>query len=375
MYSMGNLLDWGMELQNRALILDNNPSNFGLLTEALAQIDVSADILYNIEELFGLLEEKNYDLIFWDITASFNDGYNILEGLSKNPLSQNIPIIFLNVSNENKHLLRKMDLGCYDYITKPYGLDELKTKVKNILKLKKLQDERDCFIETVTHDLKTPVRSEIRAMDLLLNGHFGELNPKQAAVLGEILNSSNSMFFMLDSILSKYNLDQNKVKLIPSKFSLNELIKESVQDVRILFENKRQSINICFENIADEIFADYAAIKRIVINLLSNAIKFSREESLIEIRVFDDEYNTKISFIDYGIGISSTEIKNIFKYKKHNIQKLKQVGSGLGLYISQRIVEMHGGKIIVESKEGEGSNFTISLPKQQAYAEKEVSCG
>lgn len=368
-------LDWGMELQNRALILDNNPGNSGLLTEVLAQVDVSAEILHDINELFELLEQKSYDLIFLDVMAPFANNYEILEVLSKNPLSQNIPIIFLNVSYENKHILKKMDFGCYDYITKPYGLDEIKTKVKNILKLKELQDERDCFIETVTHDLKTPVRSEIRAMDMLLNGHFGELNPKQSEVLSEILNSSNYMFFMLDSILSKYKLDQNKVKLMPVQFNINELIKESVRDIRILFENKRQSINICFENHSDEVFADYSAMKRIIISLLSNAIKFSKEESIIEIRVFDTENETKISFIDNGVGISSGELKNIFEYKKENIQKLKQVGSGLGLYISQKIIAMQGGKIVVESQEGEGSKFTVSLPKQKLRNEEKVLYG
>lgn len=364
-----------MELQNRALILDNSPGNSGLLKEILAQMDISAEILHDINELFGLLEEKSYDLIFFDVTAPFASNCDVLEVLTKNPLSQNIPIIFLNVSHDSRHIIRRIDLGCYDYISKPYSVDELRAKVTNILKLKKLQDERDCFIETVTHDLKTPVRSEIRAMDMLLNGHFGKLNPQQSEVLSEILNSSNYMFFMLDSILSKYKLDQNKVKLIPEKFSINELIKESVQDVRVLFENKRQSINICFENNSDEIFADYSAMKRIIINLLSNAIKFSKDESIIEVRVFETENETKISFIDHGIGISSKELKGIFEYKKDNIQKLKQVGSGLGLYISQRIVAMHGGKITVESKEGEGSNFTIALPKQKVCAEEEVLYG
>lgn len=364
-------------MHSKALILDNNPINSELLTEVLGQINVASKVLYNPNNLFMVLEEESFDLIFLDVMIPFMDGYQVLERLSKNPISQNIPVIFLSAMSETKNIVKGLELGCYDYITKPYRIEELQAKIKNILKLKRLQDERDCFIETVTHDLKTPVRSEIRAMELLLNGCFGELNQTQTEILSEILNSSNYMFFMLDSILSKYKLDQNKIKLMPVKFNLSELIAECVKELFILFTTKKQSINVCFESKTEEIFADYIAIKRIIINLLSNAIKFSNENSMIEIKVFDEDSDIKISVIDNGVGISSSEMQNIFEYKKETVKKFRQVGSGLGLYISQKIIAMHGGKIAVESVKGKGSNFTVSLPKSKisSESEKEVVCG
>ncbi len=357
--------------------MDNNPINSELLTEVLGQIDVSSKVLYNPNDLFKILEEEYFDLIFLDVMIPFMDGYQVLEKLSKNPFSQNIPVIFLSAMAETKDIVKGLELGCYDFITKPYRIEELQAKIKNILKLKNLQDERDCFIETVTHDLKTPVRSEIRAMELLLKGHFGELNQTQTEILSEILNSSNYMFFMLDSILSKYKLDQNKIKLIPVRFNLSELISECVKELAILFKTKNQSINVCFESKVEDIFADYIAIKRIIINLISNAIKFSKEDSIIEIKIFDEDSDVKISVIDNGVGISSSEIQNIFEYKKETVKKFRQVGSGLGLYISKKIIAMHGGKIEVQSVKGKGSNFTVSLPKAKICSEleKEVVCG
>lgn len=364
-------------MHSKALILDNNPINSELLTEVLGQINVSSKVLYNPNNLFVVLEEENFDLIFLDVMIPFMDGYQVLDRLSKNPISQNIPVIFLSAMAETKNIVKGLESGCYDYITKPYRIEELQAKIKNILKLKRLQDERDCFIETVTHDLKTPVRSEIRAMELLLDGYFGELNQMQTEILSEVLNSSNYMFFMLDSILSKYKLDQNKIKLMPVKFNLSELIAECVKELFILFKTKKQSVNICFESKTEEVFADYIAIKRIIINLISNAIKFSKENSIIEVKVFDEDTDIKIAVIDSGVGISSSEMKNIFEYKKETVRKFKQVGSGLGLYISQKIIAMHGGKISVESVKGKGSNFTVSLPKSQisVESEKEVVCG
>lgn len=364
-------------MHSKALILDNNPMNSELLTEVLEKINVSSKVLYNPNNLFMVLEEESFDLIFLDVLMPFMNGYQVLEKLSENPAYQNIPVIFLSAMSETKDIVKGLELGCYDYITKPYHIEELQAKIKNILKLKSLQDERECFIETVTHDLKTPVRSEIRAMELLLNGCFGELNQMQSEILSEVLNSSNYMFFMLDSILSKYKLDQNKIKLMPVRFSLNELVTECVKELSVLFKTKKQSVNVCFESKTDEVFADYIAIKRIIVNLLSNAIKFSQENSMIQIRIFDEDTDIKISVIDNGIGISSSEIQNIFEYKKETVKKFRQVGSGLGLYISQKIIEMLGGQIVVESVKGKGSSFTVSLPKSQisAEVEKEVICG
>jgi signal transduction histidine kinase len=359
-------------LRNRALILDNNPINAELLTEVLGQIGIESKVLYCAKALFDLLEQEEFDLIFLDIMTPFINGYEVLEELSNNPVSQNIPVIFLSAMSETNDIVKGLELGCYDYITKPYRIEELQAKIKNILKLKKLQEERECFIETVTHDLKTPVRSEIRAVELLLEGHFGDLKESQIEVLEEILNSSNYMFFMLDSILSKYKFDQNKIKLVPVKFSINSLIQDCVQELKILFEAKNQNVSIFSENTVDEVTADYQAIKRTIINLISNAIKFSKSSSSIEIRIFDNDQNVSVSVIDRGQGISSDEMKDIFEYKKENVKKFRQVGSGLGLYISQKIIALHGGNIKVQSQKGEGSNFTISLPKKKMVEKKEA---
>jgi len=365
-------LDLVMELQSKALILENNPINAELLIEILSQIGVESKVLYSSTSLFDVLEQENFDLIFIDVLMPFMNGYEVLEALSKNPVSQDIPVIFLSAMSDTKDIVKGLELGCYDYITKPYRAEELQAKVKNILKLKNLQDERDCFIETLTHDLKTPVRSEIRAMELLLNGHFGVLNPTQLEVLEEVLNSSNYMFFMLDSILAKYKFDQNRVKLMPTEFSINDLVHECTTELKVLFETKNQSITISLENKQEKIKADYLAMKRIVINLLSNAIKFSPNHSNIEVRIFDSADSIRISFSDNGMGIPNGDLKDIFEYKGKNKKKFKQVGSGLGLYISKRIIAMHGGEIIAESNYGKGSKFTIALPKENIMAQKEL---
>ncbi len=354
-----------MELQSRALILENNPVNAELLVEILSQIGIDSKVLYSPKSLFDVLEEDNFDIIFLDVVMPFMNGYEVLEAISKHPVSHDIPVIFLSAISDTKNIVKGLELGCYDYIAKPYRAEELQAKVKNILKLKTLQDERDCFIETLTHDLKTPVRSEIRAMELLLNGHFGVLNPTQLEVLEEILNSSNYMFFMLDSILSKYNFDKNKVKLLPTEFNINELLQDCIRETRVLFETKKQNISICFENKQEKINADYMAMKRIIINLLSNSAKFSPEKSNINVRIYDNKDDIRISFVDNGIGLSNSDLQNIFEYKGKNKKKFKQVGSSLGLYISKKIIGMHGGDIIAESNHGKGSNFTISLPKSK----------
>jgi len=207
----------------KALVLENNSVNSGELVNILAQHNLSLKVTHSPLLFLDAIKKNDFDIIFIDVVVFLLNGYNFKEIISQNVSLQNTPVIFLGSTHEINNVIKGIDLFCYDFIKRPYCAEEIETKVKNIMKLKQLQDEKDNFIETLKHDLKTPARSEIRAMELLWGGHFGELNPFQMEVLEEILNSGKCMFFMLDSLLSKYNFDKNKMKLYPTEFSIKKL--------------------------------------------------------------------------------------------------------------------------------------------------------
>lgn len=240
--------------------------------------------------------------------------------------------------------------------------DNCKSK-KEKNEINELRDERDFFMQTIMHNLKTPVRSEIRIIELLIKGSFGELNDAQKEVLKEVLNSSTQMMFMLDSIILKNKIDKNKVSTNPIKLNLTSSINEVIEELRLSFENKKQTINIKLNNLTEHVVIDYKTLRNALIQVLSNAIKFSPEGNEIDIYTEETPSHINISIKDYGVGMSKEELKTVFNYNMYNYKKFNTIGAGLGLHIAKITIEQQGGDIKVESTPNVGSTFTIMLKK------------
>ena len=235
--------------------------------------------------------------------------------------------------------------------------------LRDVTNEREAEKQKETFIATLTHDLKTPVRAEIRAMELLLNNKFGEISQDQRELISEILRSSNYMFSMIDSLLTKYKYENGEISLKKEPINLNELIKTCCSELKIIAEEKNQTISTLFEEAPLIAEVDPSEYKRVISNITINAIKSSPHNSTITIKTSLDKNNfAKIQIIDRGVGISEEKLPYIFdKYVSYN-DKFRAVGTGLGLYISKKIAELHGGKIEVQSKEGDGTTFTLYTP-------------
>lgn len=226
----------------------------------------------------------------------------------------------------------------------------------------KVEEQRDQFIETLTHDLKTPVRAEKRALELLYDGSFGELNKDQKDIIKEILNSSRYMMRMTNNILTKYKLDNGKYKVFKRQYSIEETLKTCLDSLKYMFEGENQTIKIV-SNLNKEIFDyDEREIKRVLTNLIANASEYSPANSTILISLDQDESNLKISISDEGPGISEEMLTNLFDEKQSFKPRFKKVGSGMGLYVTKKIMEAHNGSISVKSEPNVGSTFTLFIP-------------
>lgn len=226
----------------------------------------------------------------------------------------------------------------------------------------KIEEQRDQFIETLTHDLKTPVRAEKRALELLYDGSFGELNQDQKDIIKEILNSSRYMMRMTNNILIKYKIDNGKFKIFKRSYSIKQTLQSCLDGLKYMFESENQTVKIV-SNIKNEMFDyDEREIKRVLVNLIANASEYSRANTNITITLEEDKQNLKLSVQDEGIGISQEQLKVIFDEEQSFKPRFKKVGSGLGLFITKKIMEAHNGDILVESKQGKGSTFTLLIP-------------
>ncbi len=230
------------------------------------------------------------------------------------------------------------------------------------------------FIAGVSHELRTPLNAIIGFSKLLLNPRVGPLNEDQTAYTSDVVQSAEHLLQLINDILDLSKIESGKMALELEEFSLAEVLEGSLMVVRAAAEarNLQLGVELSSEIIAlDPVSGDARKVKQVMYNLLSNAVKFTPDGGTIRVsaRVGNAEENEVVIQVkDSGIGIAPEHQMRIFNafeqvdssYTRH------QEGTGLGLALSKRIVELHGGKLWLESEAGAGSVFSFSLPLQCA---------
>ncbi len=236
------------------------------------------------------------------------------------------------------------------------------TFARNIDSEKRIQEQRETYIATLSHDLKTPTIAQIRALELLLSGQLGILNDEQKEMVKLTLDSCNYMYDMVYTLLSTCKFESGEVVLKYSSFDIVELIRESIHEISNL--SKENSTDIIFSPGMDcfTLSADKIELKRVVINLISNAISyaFPNTEINVSVRIVDNFVELRVK--NSSSYIEPDKMQRIFrKYVTHS-EKYNKVGVGLGLYLSKKIVEAHEGKIIAESSKSQTNTFGFLIP-------------
>ena len=267
---------------------------------------------------------------------------------------------FLRVLNSDEERVLHSQISFFK--NKENFVDRYVVILKDVTEKKELEAQRDNFIATLTHDLKTPVRADIMSLELLLKGKFGCLSVQQQEIIEEILNSNKFMMAMLDTLLTKYKYESGLVELNKTLFDLNEMVEESAKSLKCLFNEKNISLKFKLYSQKIMIYADRLELKRAISNLLTNAIKFNKAngEVIVSTKIKD---NFAYIFVkDTGIGISPEKLTHIFDKYVSYAKRYRQLGTGLGLYVAKKIVELHNGKINVNSTVKKGSVFSIKIP-------------
>ena len=231
-----------------------------------------------------------------------------------------------------------------------------------IEKEKQSQSLKQDFISSLAHDLKVPIIAQDNTYDLLLNGNFGEINDTQKDVIKNLKVSNNDLKNLIIDLLDAHKLDKQELKPELENIDIVKLIQEVISQNQSILTIQNKKIN--FNSQFDEVFclADSFLIKRVLTNLISNAIFYSKNSENIYINLNKHKKNIEISIIDEGKGIKEEEIKKIFKKYYSSTKKYSNIGIGLGLYIANKIMLSHGGKIVAKNNEGKGACFTVVLP-------------
>ena len=249
------------------------------------------------------------------------------------------------------------------------NLYAISTFGRSIEQEKRISEQRETYIATLSHDLKTPTIAQVRALELMLSGQFGEFNQEQKEMLKLTLDSCNYMYDMVYTLLSTYKFENGDISLNFSSLNFTKVVKESIKEVLNLAQENSVTVDFSEKSVY-KIVADKIEMKRVVINLLSNAINYAFQNSRVSISVKISGKNLEFYVKNSSPYIEPSAMNGLFrKYVSHS-DKFNKVGVGLGLYLSKKIVEAHGGKIIAKSFKNQSNIFGFSIPLDCSFDSK-----
>ena len=224
------------------------------------------------------------------------------------------------------------------------------------------------FLASMSHELRTPLNAIIGFSEVLLERLFGEMNEKQAEYLKDIHASGKHLLTLINDILDLSKIEAGRMELEKSSFDLST----AVSDALTLVRERAQRHGVVLEQDVDPaigaIIADERKVKQILLNLLSNAVKFTPDGGRIEVTARPDGPNALVAVRDTGIGIAPVDQAAVFEEFRQvgGDYARRHEGTGLGLALTRKFVELHGGRIWLESEPGKGSTFTFTIPLRPA---------
>jgi len=220
------------------------------------------------------------------------------------------------------------------------------------------------FLASVSHELRTPLNAIIGFSEVMLERMFGEVNAKQEEYLNDILSSGRHLLSLINDILDLAKVEAGRMELEPSDFHLPQAIDNALILVRERAVRRGITLGQWVDPRLGEIKGDERKIKQVLVNLLSNAVKFTPEGGRVDVRAVQADGAAEISVADTGVGIAPEDQEAVFEeFRQVGADYArKHEGTGLGLALARKFVELHGGRIWVESQTGQGATFTFSIP-------------
>lgn len=361
--------------EKHILIVDDIQENVRILATILKNEGYKLAVAFSGKEALKILDVSEIDLILLDVMMPQMDGFSVCEIIKQNEKIMDIPIIFITALTEEDSIVRGFEVGGADYITKPFKKRELLARVTTHLELfdskQKIERQsvelrhtissRDKLYSIIGHDLRSPLATIHMMLTALQKKDLSRDDFTNLVAM--LTQTTNDTFELLENLL--YWSRNQLGDLVPwkSPVSLKFLVSENVNVLKA--NAARKSIEL-YSDVKDDVIiqADKNMMKTVVRNLISNAIKFTRSGGRVMVESEKCERWAKISITDTGIGIPEEKLDNLFdnKINQTTTGTNDEKGSGLGLKVCHDFVSKHDGQIIVNSKIGEGSTFTILLP-------------
>ena len=310
-------------------------------------INSLSDGILIINEKFDILRATPKILKWFGIKGKDIIGKNVFE--------------FIQLANDNSKIAKLNNMEVFikhtptnNFIINSQPLSSIEKKryvliIKDITTEKEIETLKEDFVATLTHDLKVPIVAAANMIDLFLAHKFGDISTKQEFALNSMKASNKELLDLVQILLETYKIKEKGITLCKENIEINSFVKSIVDEMQSIANDAKIEIHFTPDKTNHTIAADPIQMQRVVKNLISNAIDHSNTQKAIEIKISTVPKFITISVIDFGQGIPKDEIKMIFNKYYSAAKKLRKVGTGLGLYLSQQIAEAHGGEITVQS--------------------------
>jgi signal transduction histidine kinase len=378
------------------LIVDDTPANLQLLAQMLSEQGYKVRMAQDGTMALMSIESSPPDLILLDIMMPELNGYEVCSKLKASSFTKDIPIIFISALNEVFDKVKAFEVGGVDYITKPFQAQEVLARVEHQLHIRRLTQQlleqnallqqevhrreiaeaevrkslskeqelnqlKSYFVSMVSHEFRNPLTTILGFAELIRDFDQQLTSEKRQAYLRQIQESARRMTALLNDVLSIGQAEAGKLEFNPEPLDVEEFCRDLVEEIKlgnsvqhiITFSRPSQLTKACM---------DKNLLRQILTNLLSNAIKYSPEGSAVTFDLICQDEKAIFHIKDEGIGISPEDQQRLFESFQRGSNVGKISGTGLGLTIVKKAVDLHGGQIAVKSEIGVGTTFSVAIP-------------
>jgi signal transduction histidine kinase len=291
-------------------------------------------------------------LLSWSVVAPLRRTQERLSGIAGGDFSEHVV-----VPNRDEIGALAADVNrMNDELRRLYG--ELETASRH----------KSDFLATMSHELRTPLNAIIGFSEVLQEQMFGELNERQLAYVNDVLEAGRHLLSLINDVLDLAKIEAGRMELELSQVAIPDLLRSAVSMHSERASRSGIELDLTTEPEQITITADERRVRQIVFNLLSNAVKFTPADGRIDVSARLDHGQVEIAVADTGPGIAAIDLESIFEEFEQTSEGKQAEGTGLGLPLSRKLAELHGGELWAESTPGKGSAFHLTLPARQETA-------
>lgn len=372
------------------LVVDDTQQNVQVLTQMLRSKQYKVLAAFNGEDAIALMNRKAPDLVLLDVMMPGMDGFETCAEIRTNPDFNDIPIIFLSALSDVDAKVKALESGGVDYITKPFQQLEVLARIElhlrlrrlelerkehvamleeNQIRLEKMNKEKDEVLGIISHDMRNPIGGIIGIANFLRTEGAAD-ETELHDMLALIESSAERLLTLVNDLLDIALIESNSLQLHFTETDIGAYVREVMQLHQATAKTKGISLSLQELSAAVVASIDITKFSQVVGNLVSNAIKFTPEGGSVTVRIShssDRPGHFELEVKDSGMGIPPDLMPKLFvKFAAQRRGTNGEKGTGLGMPLIKRYVELHQGTLDVDSAVGVGSRFLIRIPYRQS---------